>query len=174
MTARSGDAGGAGYGIPAWRDARSQGYLLASTADREAAVDVLKAGYAEGRLTKDEYDARAGEALAARTLGDLARLTADLPAGHPAPPAWLPGPARTNSLAAGALLCGLGQMCFGPLATVPAIALGHMARREIRRTGELGMGLATVGLVLGWAGAALFILTALLIVAAVAILRPGG
>lgn len=38
------------------------GWLRASTADRERAVDVLKAGFAEGRLTKDEYDDRVSQA----------------------------------------------------------------------------------------------------------------
>ena len=66
-----------GHGLPA----RGAGYLLASTADRERAVDVLKAGFVEGRLTKDEYDARTHHALNARTLGDLAVITADLPGG---------------------------------------------------------------------------------------------
>ena len=31
-----------------------------------------------------------------------------------------------------------------------AIVTGHLARREIRRTGERGNGLATIGLVLGY------------------------
>jgi hypothetical protein len=159
MTARS------GYGIPAGGEA----YLRASTADRERAIDLLKAGYAEGRLTKDEYDARAGRAFAARTLGELAVVTADLPGGHPGAPAWPSAPARTNPLAVGALACGVGQLFLGPLATVPAVVLGHMARREIRRTGEDGMGLATAGLVLGWTGAALVVLACLFIVVLVAL-----
>jgi len=35
-----------------------------------------------GRLTRDELDARTGQALAARTYADLAALTADLPATY--------------------------------------------------------------------------------------------
>jgi hypothetical protein len=162
-----------GYGVPASWGA-GQGYLLASTADRESAVEVLKAGYAEGRLTKEEYDARAGQAFAARTLGDLARVTADLPGGSVADPPWRTAPARTNPLAAGSLACGIGQLFFGPLATIPAIVLGHMARREIRRTGEDGAGLATAGLVLGWMGAALVLLVSLSMVAFVALLARHG
>jgi hypothetical protein len=42
---------------------------------------VLKAAFVQGRLTKDELDARAGQTFAARTHGELAALTADLPAG---------------------------------------------------------------------------------------------
>jgi Domain of unknown function (DUF1707)/Domain of unknown function (DUF4190) len=146
-----------------------QAYLRASTADRERAVDVLKAGYAEGRLTKDEYDARAGQAFTARTLGELARITADLPGGHPAAPAWPTARPRTNALAVASLACGVGQPFTGFLSTIPAIVLGHMARREIRRTGEDGAGLATAGLVLGWSGAILILLALLLLVALVAL-----
>jgi hypothetical protein len=57
---------------PAW---------LASSADRERAVGVLRAGFTEGRLTQDELDDRVARAYAARTYGQLWELTADLPAG---------------------------------------------------------------------------------------------
>ena len=164
MTAQS------GYGISAWGEPRGQGYLRASTADRDAAVEVLKAGYAEGRLTKDEYEARAEQAFTARTLGDLARITADLPGQPLAAPPLRSAPARTNPLAVGSLACGIGQVFFGPLATIPAILLGYMARREIRRSGEDGMGLATAGLVLGWTGAALVLLTGLFVVMLIALI----
>ena len=150
-----------GYGNPAGGNA----YLRASGADRERAVDVLKAGYAEDRLTKEEYDTRSDQAFAARTLGDLARVTADLPGGHLAQSTWpvATGPARTNPLAIASLACGVGQPFTGMLSTIPAIVLGHMARREIRRTGEDGAGLATVGLVLGWIGFALLVVACLFI-----------
>jgi len=42
---------------------------------------VLKAAFVQGRLSKDEFDLRVGQALASRTFADLAVLTADLPAG---------------------------------------------------------------------------------------------
>jgi hypothetical protein len=165
MTVRS------GYGIPAGGNA----YLRASTADRERAVDVLKAGYAEGRLSKEEYDSRASQAFAASTVGDLARITADLPGGHLAQPAWpvATGPARTNPLAIASLACGIGQPFTGMLSTIPAIVLGHMARREIRRTGEDGTGLATVGLVLGWTGFAVLVVACLFIVVIVSAITRG-
>jgi hypothetical protein len=163
MTVRS------GYGIPAGGNA----YLRASTADRERAVDVLKAGYAEGRLTKEDYDGRVSQAFAAHTLGDLARVTADLPGGHLAQPAWPAAPARTNSLAIASLACGIGQLFVGPLSTFPAIVLGHMARREIRRTGENGKGMAAAGLALGWTGFALLVLACLFIVVIVSAMTRG-
>ena len=61
-----------------------RGHLRAAQADREQAVTVLKAAYAQGRLTKDELEARAGQAFASRTYAELAVLTADLPAASPA------------------------------------------------------------------------------------------
>ena len=57
------------------------GNLRASTADRERAIDVLKAAFAEGRLTREEHDARVERAYRSRTYADLAALSADLPAG---------------------------------------------------------------------------------------------
>ena len=47
-------------------------------------LDVLKAAFVQGRLTKDELDTRAGYALTAWNNADLAALTADLHQ-HPRP-----------------------------------------------------------------------------------------
>ena len=60
---------------------QSHGCLRASHADREQVIEVLKAAFVQGRLAKDELDARAGQALAARTCADLAALTAGISAG---------------------------------------------------------------------------------------------
>jgi len=57
------------------------GHLRASHIDREHAVGMLRAAFVQGRLTKDEFDARVGQALTARTYAELAALAADLPAG---------------------------------------------------------------------------------------------
>lgn len=57
------------------------GGMRASTADRERAVDVLKAAFAEGRLDQGEYADRVGLAYSSRTYSELAALTADLPVG---------------------------------------------------------------------------------------------
>ena len=54
--------------------------VRASDADRDRVVEALAAASAEGRLTLEEYSERGDAALVARTLGDLAGLTADLPA----------------------------------------------------------------------------------------------
>jgi len=42
-------------------------------------VGTLKVAFVQGRLTKDELDARLGQTLASRTYAELAALTADLP-----------------------------------------------------------------------------------------------
>ena len=55
--------------------------LRASHADREQVIDVLKAAFVQGRLTKDEFDLRVSQAFAARTYAELAGVTADIPAG---------------------------------------------------------------------------------------------
>lgn len=127
--------------------------MLASTADRDRAVDLLKAAFAEGRLGPEEYEMRMGRALTARTYADLDALIMDLPGARPPVP---PRPPGTNALAIASLACGVGQF-FGLLllGTIPAIVCGHMARRQIRRTGEEGTGLALAGLILGWIGLAL-------------------
>jgi|GEM_PF-1453073 len=57
------------------------GHLMASDADREQVIGTLTAAFAQGRLTKEELDLRAGQAFAARTCAELAALTAGLPAG---------------------------------------------------------------------------------------------
>lgn len=58
--------------------------LRASDADRDAVLDRLRSAHAEGRLTAEEFSERMDTALSARTMGDLAILTADLPASLPA------------------------------------------------------------------------------------------
>ncbi len=63
--------------------AAGRGHLRAAHADREHVIDLLKAAFVQGRLTKDELDARAGQALTARTYAQLAALTDDIPTARP-------------------------------------------------------------------------------------------
>ena len=128
---------------------------LAASADRERAIDVLKAGFAEGRLTQDEYDERMGRAYAARTYGELSALIADLPAGAvPLPSAGqvsgYRAAAPTNSLAIAAMVLGAAEVFTFGLTAIPAVLCGHLARKQIRQTRQSGDGLATGGLVLGY------------------------
>lgn len=53
--------------------------LRASHADRDQVVDVLRIAAGDALLTADELDERLEAALSARTLSELAPLTADLP-----------------------------------------------------------------------------------------------
>ena len=129
--------------------------MRASSADRERAVDVLKAGFAEGRLTQDEYNDRMGRAYTARTYGELATLTADLPAGASPMPAWpvpayQPPPSGTNSMAIAAMVLGVAEFFTAGLTAIPAVICGHIARRQMKLTSQSGDGLATSGLVLGY------------------------
>lgn len=58
--------------------------LRASHADRERVIDLLKAAFVQGRLSKEELDGRIGQVLTSQTYRDLAALTVDIPAGRPA------------------------------------------------------------------------------------------
>src|SRR5437588_2342325 len=113
---------------------------LAATADRERTVGVLRAGFAEGRLTQDELDERVAQAYSSRTYGELWSLTADLPCGpFPVSP-YLPGgpylqgqgavmppgaaPARTWGSAAALVVTAL--VIFALAALVTAIITAHV------------------------------------------------
>ena len=52
--------------------------LRASDRDRDVALRVLGDGYADGRLTREEYDERSEAVTKARTLGELPAIIADL------------------------------------------------------------------------------------------------
>lgn len=53
--------------------------IRASNAEREAVLQRLLRALSDGRITADEFDERAAAAYAARTHGELAALTRDLP-----------------------------------------------------------------------------------------------
>jgi hypothetical protein len=53
--------------------------LRASDADREHVAELLGRAFAEGRLSTDEYGERLEAVYAARTMGELRPLVADLP-----------------------------------------------------------------------------------------------
>ena len=72
--------------------------LLASDAEREHSVLVLRDAVAEGRLTLEEFGERVGGAQAARTHGALARLTADLPQRPLPVPADAATPVRYSAI----------------------------------------------------------------------------
>ena len=72
--------------------------VRASDQDRERVVAALQRHTAAGRLTLDEFAERVDAACGARTLGELAVVTRDLPA-EPAPDGPDPGePGRRELL----------------------------------------------------------------------------
>jgi hypothetical protein len=145
--------------------------MLTATADRERTMDVLKAAYGEGRITKEEFELRASRAMNARTYAQLAAVVADLPAGPhlgvmPYQPGYYPAiNTPTSGLAIGALVCGILEIFTLGFAALPAVILGHLARGQIKRTGERGDGMAIAGLVLGYLGIGIWILIAITIAA---------
>ena len=52
--------------------------LRASDRDRDVALEVLGEAFADGRLTREEYDVRAGAVAVAKTLGELPAHLQDL------------------------------------------------------------------------------------------------
>jgi hypothetical protein len=77
----------------------SDSSLRVSDAERDVTLRKLGDHAAVGRLTLDELEDRSGKALAAKTRGELATLTSDLPAqaglpGADAPPAHPRKPVR--------------------------------------------------------------------------------
>jgi hypothetical protein len=163
---------GPGYGAAGV--ARAQ--MRASTEDRDRAVELLTRAYTEGRLDKDEHDARVGRAMTATTFAELDAVVIDLPGARPVAPVPPAPPqfAKTNALAITSLTCGIAQIMFGPLATIPAVVCGHMARSQIRRTGEQGAGMALAGLILGWIGVGFTVLVLIIAVLAVVAVSSGG
>lgn len=132
--------------------AAGYGQMRSSTVDKERAVDVLKAGFAEGRLTKDEYEQRVERVLSSRTYAELATITSDLPSGPlgamlPQPRSYPVAPVRqrTNGLAIASLICAL----IPGIPSVAAIALGITARGQIKERGDGGVGLANTGIAIG-------------------------
>jgi hypothetical protein len=184
-------AGGYGYG-----------YVRATDEDRERVRSVLADAHAQGRLSWGEFDSRTNALMNAQTYDQLAALTADLPGAMPAGPApgayagpsygpaqqyyapaqgygagyQVAGYAPTNPLSIASLVCGLAQFLgFWVVTGIPAIIMGHIARRQIRERGEQGDGMALAGLILGYIGLVLgIVLTIFIIVAVVAVSHDQG
>ncbi|MFI0722285.1 DUF1707 domain-containing protein [Streptomyces sp. NPDC021224] len=69
------------------------GGLRASDADRDRVADILREALAEGRLDSSEHSERLDHVYAAKTMGELEPLVADLPAGAASHPAAAPAAA---------------------------------------------------------------------------------
>jgi hypothetical protein len=110
--------------------------MLASESERLATQAVLREAYEEQRLTLDEFESRVGRAMAARTQGELARLTRDIPAEpSPAEPAYQKLPALPAQQALTwrnrrRLLIGgiIALTLVGPVAAILAVVLSSTAQ----------------------------------------------
>ena len=145
--------------------------LRASDADREATAERLRTAAMEGRLDPYELDERLSAVYGARLCSELEGLTADVtpPAPSPAPtqrPVFVQPASRTNGFAIASLVLGLVWMWW--LGSLAAIACGHVALRQIARSGgtQSGRGLAIAGLVFGYLGATTLLLVLLVVAAA--------
>jgi len=115
--------------------AAARARLRASDADRERAVEALKAAFTRGRLSRDELDVRLDRALLARTYAEVAAATADLPAS---PALARPEPARRGPGGAGGA---------GPPTGWPPPLAGPARRRPANHWAfTSALGLATVAL----------------------------
>jgi hypothetical protein len=64
-------------------------------------------------------------------------------------------PRGTNGLAIASLVTSLVWVCG--VSSIAAIVCGHIARSQIKRTGEQGAGMALAGLILGYLGVAVVV-----------------
>ena len=146
------------------------GPMRATDEDRDKVHAVLQNAYADGRLTWEEFDTRSSALIEAKTYDQLSALTTDLRRPVPYQPQYpqrlIGVPSRTNGLAGVSLGFGIGQILLPILGALVAIVCGHVARSQIRRTGEQGDGLAVAGMVLGYIG---FLIPFLLIVIGIAV-----
>lgn len=104
--------------------------LRIGDAEREQASNLLAEHFAAGRLTLPEFTERSDAAASARSVYDLARLTADLPRLTPGAPRLAPvvpvhpvAPAAFVPGVAADVLFGI----FGPLALVCLVLLLGLA-----------------------------------------------
>ena len=87
---------------------------------------MVKAAFVQGRLTKAELDARAGQAFAARTYADLAAITADLPAGLARiQPVRKPARAKAPRTARVAVILCPAAGIFASAGVVHAVLIGN-------------------------------------------------
>ena len=87
------------------------------------------------------------------------------------------GGRATNAMAIWSLATGIASWIVCPIVgSIVAVVTGHIARSQIRRTGEEGAGMALAGLILGYvhlavAAIVLVILVIVLIVAGIALFQ---
>lgn len=95
------------YGYDSFSQMIRNPNLRASDADREATADRLRQHHTDGRIDAEEFQERLDKCYAAKTVGELAELTRDLPAD----------PARRRSGA------GAGFGLLGSLRMIPIVPI---------------------------------------------------
>jgi len=101
--------------------------MRASDADRDAVLSDLSEHFQAGRLTAEEFDERAGLALAARTWGELKDLLRDLPAARPGPqvPAAASSAARPERSAGRRTPAPIPLLAVIGIAVAVSVGLAH-------------------------------------------------
>lgn len=90
-------------------------------------------------------------------------------------PVTAPVAPRTNVLAIVSLVSGIVGLTFIPfIGGLVAVITGHMARKEIRTTGEAGEGLAKGGLITGYIGLGFSVLALIIIIFIVMVAAMSG
>jgi hypothetical protein len=84
---------------------------------------------------------------------------------------------RTNTLAIVSLVAGIGSFFAhivpgvgGFTVALIAVITGYMARKQIKETGEQGMGMATAGMIIGIVHIALLVLLVIVLIFAIFVL----
>jgi Domain of unknown function (DUF1707) len=159
------------------------GDLRVSDADRDLAVADLSQAFQTGRITRDEFEQRSGQALRARTGRELTALLADLPPDHA--PAALRGaverarvPTRIAAGVSAATAAGLTAVALTNALTTagpgPDLAQREFAKQVVARVAGLSIPVPPAQPVPGfdWAGTITPAVFAVLLVAlAVYLLR---
>ena len=158
-------------------DPHARPALRASDADREAVAQQLRVASVDGRIDSDELEERLSQVYAARWVGELDRIVADVvppppPVPAPPPPApygypqpyYQPAPSM-NGLAVASLVASFfWVLWFGSFL---AVVFGHVALSQIKQSGgrQTGYGVAMAGLVLGYIELAFLALWAIVFLA---------
>ena len=136
--------------------------LRASDADRDAVAERLRVASVDGRIDSEELEERLSQVYAARWVGELDRIVADVvpppppapppPAPYPYPqpyPAYQPAPAM-NGLAIASLVASFFWVAW--FGSFLGVVFGHIALSQIKQSGgrQTGYGVAMAGLVLGY------------------------
>ena len=106
------------------------GLTRARDADRETALVALREALVDGQLAQEEFDARMAAVLAAKRVGELTKLTADLQ--QPSPQALRSAALSTRPR---------WQRVFGPAIIVLVVALGLAGIEGLTRLGGDNQGI---------------------------------